>query len=61
MSGRGDPDDHRKMGGRGDPDGRQTMDGTLELGGHWNRWIPDAVRGRIWWAAQNRRKIFSDL
>jgi hypothetical protein len=49
------------MGGPGDPDGRQTMDGTLELGGHWNRWIPDAVRGRIWWAAQNRRKIFSDL
>ena len=56
-----DQDDRRRMGGLDDPDGRQTMDGTYVLGGHWNRTIPDAVRGRIWWAAQNRRKIFSDL
>jgi hypothetical protein len=61
MDGPDDQDDRRKMGELDDQDDRHTMDGTCVLGGHWNRTILDAVRGRIWWAAQNRRKIFSDL
>jgi hypothetical protein len=61
MGGLDDPDGRRKTDGPDDRGGRRKMGGLDDPDGRWNQWIPDAVRGRIWWAAQNRRKIFSDL
>ena len=64
MGGPDDQDGRHTMSGMDGPDdrgGRHTMGEPDDQDGRWNQRILDAVRDRIWWAAQNRRKIFSDL
>jgi hypothetical protein len=61
MDGPDDRGGRRKMDGPDDRGGRRKMGEPDDQDGRWNQWILDAVRDRIWWAAQNRRKIFSDL